>query len=339
MRRRDFTIGLLLAATTPSVRAEEPAKQHRIAILIPAGPVALISGTSSDTLSRRLYQAFFEELHRLGDVEGQNLTVERYSGERRPEGFADLAREVAGRNPDAIVAITNPVALAARAATGTIPIVWIGVEPIGVGLVTSLAHPGGNITGASLYDAEFYAKRLQILKEAVPSASKIAWLDMRTPWESAEGQPFQRAFQEASQRLEMAVIPMLLQESTPSEYRRAFAEIAKEQPDAIMVSDIGDLIPYRQLIVELVEKSGLPAMYGYREFVEVGGLMAYEGDLGEAGRRMADDVHQILNGTKPGDIPVYQSTRFALVINLQTAKRLGLTLPPALLATADEVIE
>jgi putative tryptophan/tyrosine transport system substrate-binding protein len=339
MKRRDFTIGLSLAAATRSLLAQERAKQHRIAIVIPAGPVAVISETTSDPISRRLYHALFEELRRLGDVEGQNLTVERYSGEGRPEGYADLFREVVGRNPDVIVAITNPVALAARAVTGTIPIVWIGVEAIGVGLVTNLARPGGNITGVSGYDAEFYAKRLQILKEAVPSASKVAWLTMRRTWEGAYKDPFQRAFQEAGHRLELSVIPMLLQESTPSEYQRVFAEMAQERLDGILVSDIGDLIPYRKLIVDLVEQSRLPAMYGYREFVEMGGLMAYEGDLGEEGRRMADDVHQILNGAKPGDIPIYQATRFALVINLKAAKTLGLHIPPTLLAVADEVIE
>jgi putative tryptophan/tyrosine transport system substrate-binding protein len=133
---------------------------------------------------------------------------------------------------------------------------------------------------------------------------------------------------------------MLLQESTPSEYQRVFAEIAHQRPDAIMISDIvGDLFPYLQLIVELIKKSRLPAIYGNREYVEAGGLMAYGVDTGEAGRRMADDVHQILNGTKPGDIPIYQSTRFALVINLKTAKALGLIIPPTLLASADEVIE
>jgi putative ABC transport system substrate-binding protein len=139
--------------------------------------------------------------------------------------------------------------------------------------------------------------------------------------------------------LELSVIPMLVEESIASEYQRVFAEIAPERPDAIIVSDIGDLVPYRQLIVELAEKSRLPAIYGYREYVEAGGLMAYGADLGELGRRMADDVHEILNGTKPGDIPIYQSSRFALVINLKTAQRLGLTLPPALLGAADEVIE
>jgi putative ABC transport system substrate-binding protein len=165
MRRRDFTIGLLLASATQSAWAQERAKQHRIAIITPAGPVAVLSDTGP-----RAWPAFFDELRRLGDVEGQNLTVERYSGEGRPENYADLAREVVSRNPDAIVAITTPIAEAARMANDAIPIVWIGVETIGVGLVTSLARPGRNITGVNLYDYEIWGKRLQILKEAVPSA-------------------------------------------------------------------------------------------------------------------------------------------------------------------------
>jgi len=334
MRRRDFTMGLLLAAATQPLLAQEPTKQHRIAIVIPAGAVAIISDTGS-----RYWPAFFEELRRLGDIEGHNLTIERYSGEGRPEGFPDLAREIVGRNPDVIVAVTNPLALAVRAATGTIPIVWIGVQAIGTGLVTSLAHPSGNVTGVSFYDAEFYAKRLQILKEALPSASKVAWLNMRSSFEAPYGQAFQRAFLEAGKQLEVSVVPMLLQESTPSEYQRVFGNIAQDRPDAIMVSDIGDFFPYRQLIVELIEKSRLPAIYGFREYVEAGGLMSYSADTGEAGRRMADDVLEILNGAKPGDIPIYQSTRFEFVINLNSAKALGLTFPPALLPLADEVVE
>jgi putative tryptophan/tyrosine transport system substrate-binding protein len=132
MRRREFTIGMLVAAAAQSVRAQEGTKQHRIAVVIPAGSIASISDTGD-----RLYHAMFQELRRLGDIEGQNLTVERYSGEGRPKGFPDLAREVAAHNPEVIVAITNPVALAVRGVTGTTPIVWIGVEAIGVGLVTA----------------------------------------------------------------------------------------------------------------------------------------------------------------------------------------------------------
>jgi putative ABC transport system substrate-binding protein len=196
-----------------------------------------------------------------------------------------------------------------------------------------------NLTGVSLFDAELYAKRLQILKEAAPSVSKVAFLNMRSAWEGSYGRAFQPAYREASRRLQISLLPMLVDETTPTEIERAFAEIAQARPDAIMVSDIGDLIPYSRLIVELAEKNRWPAIYGYREFVEAGGLMAYEPDLGEAGRRMADDVHEILNGAKPGDIPIYQSTRFALVINLKAAGELGLTIPPSMLGLADEVIE
>jgi len=278
----------------------------------------------------------FEELRRLGYVEGQNLTVERYSGEGRPEGYADLAREVVNRKPDVIVASTDAMAQAVRAATATTPIVWIGGDPIQAGLTTSLARPSGNITGVTVdAGSEIWGKRLQILKEAVPSASKAAFLAMRTQWEGAYGQELR----EAGRRLQISVIDMSLQVSTPSEYQHVFATIAQERPDAIIVSSRATLFPYRQLIVELVEKSRLPAIYPVRDYVELGGLMAYGSDLRELGQRMGNDVHRILNGAKPGDIPIYQPTKFELVINLKTAQALGLTVPPSILARADEVIE
>ena len=329
MRRRDFTIGLLVAAAFQNVRAQEAMQRHRIAI-IASRPVALMEDARDP-----LFGAFFGELRRLGDVEGQNLTVERYSGGGRPAGYPDLAREVVSRTPEVIVAGTDPMAAAVHAASSAIPIVWIGVEGIQDGLAASLAHPGGNLTGVDLNDYELWGKRLQILKEAVPSASKIAFLLLRDTWESVWGQ----RLRDISRRLEIALIGMPLNESTPSEYQRVFAEIAQQHPNAIIVHDRGDLLNHRQLIVELAEKSRLPAIYGYREYVEAGGLMAYEADFGEAGRRMADDVHEILNGAKPGDIPIYQATKFHFVVNLKAAKAVGLTLPPALLAAADEVIE
>jgi putative ABC transport system substrate-binding protein len=326
MRRRDFTAGLLLASV-PGVRAQGQTKQHRIAIAIPAGPVALISETGPP-----FWRAILEQLRRLGDVEGQNLTVERYSAEGRTAGLGDLAREVVNRNPDVIVAATA-AAQAVRTANATIPIVWVGADPIRAGLVTSLARPGGNIS----VDAgiEIWGKRLQILKEAVPAASKVAVLATPTAWESGDG----KGLRQTSQRLEISLIAKLLQAATPPEYQRAFAEIAQEQPDAICISAAGELLPYRQLIVELVENSRLPAIYPWRDYVEVGGLMAYAGDWGELGRRVADDVHEILNGAKPGDIPIYQPTKFEFLINLKAAKAIGLTISPSLLALADEVIE
>ena len=330
MRRREFTIGLLLAATPRTGRAQEPAKQHRIAIVIASGPVTRLNDPRSHA-----WQAFWEELRRLGDVEGENLTVERYSGEGRPAGYAELAREVVSRNPDVIVPISASILQAVSAATSTIPIVASGAD-ISLGFVPSLARPAGNITGVTVTGYEIYGKRLQILKEAVPSASKVALLDMPT---GADGQQRREALREASRLLGISLTDIVLQESTPSEYQRVFAEIPKDRPDAMIVSGISELFPYRQLIAELAEKSRLPAMYPFRDYVEVGGLMAYGTDLAELWRRLADDVHQVLNGAKPGDIPVYQPTKFEFLLNLKAAKALGLTIPPAVLASADEVIE
>ena len=332
IRTRVAAVVLLLSAAVGAVQAQPPTKQHRIAI-ITTQPVANI-----DDPTNSIFRAFFEELRRLGDIEGPNLAIERYSGGGRPALYPDLAREVVTRSPDVIVAIGNPITREVRAATGTIPIVWIGPDPIQAGFATSFARPGGNITGVSMFDAEFFAKRLQILKEAAPSASKVAFLTMRRTWEASR-RAYQPAFQQAGQRLQISLMTMLLQEATPSEIQHAFAEIAPDPSDAIMVADIGELLPYRQLIVELVEKSRLPAIYGQREFVEAGGLMAYEADFGEAARRMADDVHEILKGANPGDIPIYQSTKFDFLINLKAAKALGLTIPPSVLGLADEVLE
>jgi putative ABC transport system substrate-binding protein len=331
VRRRDFTAGLLLAAAAKALRAQEMAKQHRIAIVRPAGPTALISDTGI-----RFYRAFFEELRRLGDIEGQNLTVERYSGEGRPEGFVGLAREVVNRSPDVIVVANDAIAQAAHAANDTIPIVWItGGDPIRTALATSLARPGGSITGVTVEEgSEIGGKRLQILKEAVPSASRVACLDVRKYWEGDA-----RSYREPSAQLQISMVGMLLQESNPAEVQRVFAEVAQDRPDAIIVNGRADLTAHHQLIIELANKSRLPAMYAWRDYVEAGGLMAYGADLGELGRRAANDVHEILNGAKPGDIPIYQPTKYELVINLKTAKSLDLTFPPALLAAADEVIE
>ena len=201
MRRREFMSALLLASAT-SVRAQERAEQHRIAIIRPAGPTALISDTGI-----RFYRAFFEELRRLGDSEGRNLTVERYSGEGRPEGFLGLAREVVNRNPEVIVVANDAIAQAAHAADDAIPIVLItGGDPIRTGLATSLARPGGSITGVSVEEGnEIGGKRLQILKEAVPSASRVAYLDVRQYWVGDA-----RSLREPNRRLQISLVGMLL---------------------------------------------------------------------------------------------------------------------------------
>jgi putative ABC transport system substrate-binding protein len=330
MRRRDFTMGLLLAAGARAVRAQEPAKQHRIAIVISTGPVARVYDPTSHA-----FQAFWQELHRLGDAEGQNLIVDLYSGEGRPAGFADLARRVVKENPEVIVAIAGSITAAISAATETIPIVASGTYT-GSAVMPSLARPGGNVTGVRVEEPEIWGKRLQILKDAVPSVSKVAYLDIRTNWESAYGRQTRQELRKASEILEISLTNMLVEESTASEYQR---EIVSHPPDAIIARSTSEHFAYRKLIVDLAEKSRLPAIYAFRDYVEAGGLMAYETDLAELFRRMANDVHQILNGAKPGDIPIYQPTKFEFLINLKAAKTLNLTIPPALLAAADEVIE
>jgi putative ABC transport system substrate-binding protein len=201
--------------------------------------------------------------------------------------------------------------------------------------VTSVARPGGNITGiAADAGSEIWGKRLQIIKEAIPSASKVVYLGMRTEWETRTTE-----LSEAGRRLEILVIGVPLQESTPFEDQLVFSKIAQKQPSAIIVSDMPDLLFQLQSIVEFINKSRVPTIYPYREYAERGGLMAYASDPTELGSRVAGDVHQILYGTRPGDIPIYQPTKFELVINLKTANALDLTIPPLLLARADEVIE
>ncbi len=334
MRRRDF-LALLggAAATSPlGARAQPPSTPRRIAIFHPAIPVALLTETGGGSA----WRAFFSELRRLGYVEGENLIIERYSAEGHHERYAGMAREIASRKPDVIVTGTNPVVLAFTAATNAIPIVAFMLDPLKAGLVASLGRPGGNLTGITL-DAgiEIWAKRLQMLKEAIPSASNAAFLGMREGWEDSSGQ----FLRDTAGRLGISLAFLLPQQGTPSEIERVFAAMAQQRPDAVLVSGEGDLYANRRLIVELAEKNRLPVMCPYRDYVEAGGLMAYVVDLAELLRRMANDVHEILKGTKPGEIPIYQPTKFDLLINLKTAKTFGLALPPALLAHAAEIIE
>ena len=334
MRRREVItlLGGAAVAWPFAARAQQPATQHRIAIFHPAIPTTLITETGGGSA----WRAFFAELRRLGYVEGENLIVERYSAEGHHERYADLAREIVTRNPDLIVTGTNPVVITFTAATSTIPVVAFMLDPLKAGLVTSLSRPGGNLTGITL-DAgiEIWGKRLQMLKEAIPSTAKAAFLGMRDGWEGSSGQ----VLRDAAGQLGISLVFMLPQKGTTSEIERVFAAMEKQRPDAVLVSGEGDLYAHRQLIAELAVKNRLPAMCPYRDYVEAGGLMAYAVDLAELLRRMADDVHKILKGAKPGDIPIYQPTKFELLINRKTAKALGLTLSPALLARAAEIIE
>src|SRR5271154_1371727 len=333
MRRREF-IGLVGGAALPACNwplAARAQKPHRIAFVHSGIPVDKLTEATGPFWVRR----FYETLRGLGDVEGSNLVVERYSAEGRSERFVALAAEVVGRNPDVIVANLNDLVKVFAAATATIPIVAIVGDPIAGGLVTNLAHPGGNLTGVSINAGiEIYGKRLQILKEAIPSIAKVAYLRSGV-WEAGSGS----ASLEAGQQLGIAITDALLLEVNDAQLRRSFAEMAQQSVDAVVVDEGGSFLAQRALIAELAAKHRLPVIYPYRDYVELGGLMAYAPDLGELAQRTANDVHQILNGAKPGDIPYYQPTKFQLVINLKTVKALGLTIPSGVLSMADEVIE
>ncbi|HYS87005.1 MAG TPA: ABC transporter substrate-binding protein [Bradyrhizobium sp.] len=333
MRRRDFITALGTAAAWPlAARAQQPAKMKRIAFVRPAGPVSEASVSGSP-----YYRAFFEELSRLGYVEGQNLGVERYSGEGRPERYAELARDVVNTHPDLIIAVAARLSLDFKTATTTIPIVSLINDPIALGLVPSIARPGGNITGVTISGGlELIGKRMGLLVEAMPKLSTVSYLVSRPYWEDPRGAAAREAAKQAGISLKAALLGSAFDEA---EYQRVFRSMEQDRADALMVSDEAEHTPNRATIVELAAKGRIPTIYSYREFVEVGGLMAYSIDLADMYRRLANLIDKILRGANPADIPFYQPTKFELSINLKTAKALGLEMPAMLLGRADEVIE
>jgi len=332
MRRREFIAGLMAAPTMRAAIAQQPAKMKRVAVVHPSRKVddLTINGPPH-------YKAFFEELSRLGYVERQNLSVERYSGEGRTEHYADLARDVVSTHPDLILATSGPLALSFKLATTTIPIVAITGDPIALRLVPSIAHPGGNITGVTTDGGvELYGKRLGLLVEAVPKDSNVRYLASQPHWERPSGVAAREAARRAGISMTGALLGTTFNEAA---YQRVFNSMAQDRVDALLVSDEAEHFAYRIVLVELAAKSRIPTIYPFREFVEVGGLMTYAIDLADIYRRAASQITEILKGTRPGDIPFYQPTRFDLVINLKTANAIGLELPPTLLARADKVIE
>jgi putative ABC transport system substrate-binding protein len=336
MRRRDFfsLVGGVVVAAVPRFARSEQVKVYHLAVVHPSRSVSDMTETGSAG-----YRAFFQRLHELGYVEGQNLSVERYSGEGQTERFAKLTAEVIRGKPDVIFAVSMRLTRDFKTATDTIPVVAMVTDPLvdssGLpGIVSSLARPGGNITCiASIGGWEIATKSLQLLREMVPSVSKVGYLVSRRLWE------YKPLF-EAAQKMKVSIIgPPLDPPLQEAEYRRVFAAMTEAGADALFVSDQSEHWEKRRLIVELAEAARLPAIYPYPEFAGVGGLMAYGADNVDLFRHAADPVDQILKGTKPGDIPFYQPTKFPLVINIKTAKAIGLTVPPSLLIAADEVIE
>ena len=333
MRRRKFItlLGGAVAVWPLVARAQQPAKMKRIACVISSGKVSMISVSGT-----RYYRVFFEELNRLGYVEDRNLGVERYSGEGRPERYAELARDVVNTRPDLILAVGARLSLDFKMATTTVPIVTMIVDPVALGLVTSIARPGGNITGVAIAAGlEIIGKRMGLLVEALPKLSTVGYLASRTFWEDPRG----AATREAAKRAGVALSPAMLDAYNEAEYQRVFRSMEQDRVDALMLSDEPEHLTYRTTIVELAAKGRIPAIYTNRDFVEAGGLMAYSPDLTDIFRRAADVIDTILRGANPGDIPFYQPAKFELSINLKTAKMLGLEMPAMLLGRADEVIE
>jgi putative ABC transport system substrate-binding protein len=333
MRRREF-ISLVggVGALPLAAWAQQSSKMKRIAMVHPAEKVGNMTITG-----RPGFRAFFEELHRLGYVEGQNLIVERYSAEGRTDYFSRLARDVVNTRPDVIFVQSNLLVLAFKAATASIPTVVTTGDPVPSGIVSSIARPGGNITGVAV-DAgvELLGKRLAILVEAIPKPLNAKYLASQENWKGAAGRVVQDVATHLGIRITGALLDGTIDEA---QYRSVFAAMEQDRVDALMVSP--ELVNFSndQLLVDLAAKSRIPTIYAYRETVALGGLMAYAPDWADILRRAANAVGQILEGANPGDIPFYQATKFELVINVKTARALGLEIPSSLLLRADEVIE
>jgi putative ABC transport system substrate-binding protein len=330
MQRREFITLFGGAATTwpLAAQAQQPAKMKRIAIVFPSAKVSDISMSGPSR-----YRAFFEELSRLNYVEGQNLKVERYSGEGQPERYAELARHVVNTHPDLIFAVGASLSLELMS-TATIPIVTVVGDPIALGFVESIARPGGNITGVTVQAGlELEGKRIGLMVETMPKLSTLSYLVSQRYWEDARrsGPVVREAAKRAGISLKAALLGSTFNEV---EYQRVFRSMEQDQADALMVSEEGEHITNRATIVELAAKNRIFTMYPYREFVEIGGLTAYSINLADVYRRVANIIDKILRGASPGDIPFYQPTKFELSINLKTAKALGLEMPAMLLARA-----
>ena len=282
-----------------------------------------------------MYDSFFQGLRELGYIEGQNVTIERRYAQGHPDRFEEFAREMVKLNADVIVTITTPAVLAIKSVTKTIPIVIPNaIDAVGAGLVASLDHPGGNVTGGTLLQAELSVKRLELLKEMVPELSRVALL-----W-NAGNPAYVRAWtqsQGAAQTLGVALQRYEVRGQT--DFQSVFAAMTQQRPDALVVLEDALTIEHRKEIVDFALQNNLPSSFFAKEAVEAGGLMSYGASWPDAFRRGAKIVDKILKGAKPSDLPVEQPTKFELAINRKTAKALGLKVPVALLATADEVLE
>jgi putative tryptophan/tyrosine transport system substrate-binding protein len=327
MKRRTFILALggAAAAWPLAARAQQ------------AMPVVgFLNSASLDTFSRHV-RAFRQGLKDTGYVEGENVALEYRWAEGQFDRLPALADEMVRRQVAVIVATGGPAsALAAKAATTTIPVVFnVGEDPVRLGLVASLARPNGNVTGVNFFIYELAAKRLALQRELVPGAARVAVLI--NPANAAHVETMLREMDAAARVIGLQI--QIVNASTSREIDAAFAGLARERIDALFVVPDPFFISRRFQIVQLAARHAVPATYPARDFVEPGGLMSYGTDSADAWRQTGVYTGRILKGAKPADLPVVQATKFELVINAQTARMLGLTVPPSLLATADEVIE
>ena len=315
----------MLFALCFSVEAQQPAGIPRIGIL---------SGVSGSVFSARV-EALRQRLRELGYVEEKNIVIEYRYAEGKGERLPDLVAELVRLKVDIIVTIGPGPTLAAKKASGTIPIVFAGAsDPVGTGIVSSLAQPGGNITGLSLMVPDLDGKRLELLKEAVPKVARVAFL-----WRSggSRGNLPLTDMEAAAKALGLKLLS--LEVRSLDDFEGAFARAKKERAQAL-ITTTGALINTQQRrVLDFAAKNRLPAIYHYSEFVEAGGLMSYGPDNTDLWRRAADFVDKILKGAKPAGLPVQQATKFDLIINLKAANQIGLTIPPNVLARADKVIK
>jgi putative tryptophan/tyrosine transport system substrate-binding protein len=309
MKRREFITLVSSAATWPlAARAQQVTKTYHIALVRPSLPVAEMTETSE---ASPFYPEVFKELRRLGYVEGVNLVVSRYSGEGREERYPELCREVVRANPDVIVTASSRLVLGFKVATATIPVVAVMADPVVFGIVTSIAHPGGNITGVSVEaGTDIWGKRLQVLREAVPTASMVGFLGSRQDWNL----PKVDALRETARQLGITLLgPPLESPIQDEEYRRVLGSMTQEHVDGVIIGDQAEHFPNRQLIVDLVRAAQLPTIFPYREYFKIGALMVYGPPVSDLYRRLAVYIDQILKGARPGDLPIYLASKFDFV--------------------------
>jgi putative ABC transport system substrate-binding protein len=322
-----FVLGAMLLALSLPAEAQQTGKVPRLGFLD--------ASTAAGSAVR--LEAFWQEMRKLGWIEGKNITIEYRFAEQKPERLPELAADLVRLKVDLIVVTAGPPALAAKGATTTIPIVMANAaDPVGEGLVTNLARPGGNVTGLSGLSVELNTKRLEILKDAVPKLARVGLL--RLP-----GARISQDLQLKELRAAALALKLKLEEietqPDPKGLESAFQTAKQKQVNAIITTSTRPFFGERKRIVELAGKYRLPAIYFQKEFVDEGGLMFYGADFDDLFRRSAHFVDKILKGTKPADLPVQQATKFEFVINLKAAKQIGLTIPGRALERANQVIK